>query len=150
MSRTQWCCLTAVLAVVLGLFCGPATAAPGGVASMTTVVAAATHPDAPATTDGATATDGATSANAPADAGPAVAAPADRSPAPGCRKTRKHDGEPALPGRARAAYDQAPGLAGWGLPAAIGQGPVHPPVRLKLRAPEPAAPTPVELSVLRV
>jgi hypothetical protein len=143
-SRTQWCCLSAVLAVVLGLFCGPATAAPGDVASMTAVVAAATPPDAPATTDGAT------SADAPADPGPAVAAPADRPPAPGCRKTRKHDGEPALPGRARAAYDQAPGLAGWGLPAAIGQGPLHPPVRLKLRAPAPAAPTPVELSVLRV
>ncbi|MEV7715162.1 hypothetical protein [Streptomyces sp. NPDC088270] len=144
MSRTQWCCLTAVLAVVLGLFCGPATAAPGGVASMTAVAAAATHPDASATTDGPM------SADAQADPGPAVAAPADRPPAPGCRKTRKHDGEPALPGRARAAYDQAPGLAGWGLPAAIGQGPVHPPVRLKPSAPAPAAPTPVELSVLRV
>ncbi|MFI5771820.1 hypothetical protein ACIA74_25435 [Streptomyces sp. NPDC051658] len=132
MSRTQWCCLTAVLAVVLGLFCGPATAVPGGGAPATAVVAAATDADAPA------------------DAGPAVAAPVERHPAPGCRKTRKHDGEPALPGRARAGYDQAPGLAGWGLPAATGQGPVHPPVRLKLRAPAPAAPTPVELSVLRV
>ncbi|MCX4730702.1 hypothetical protein [Streptomyces sp. NBC_01363] len=132
MSRTQWCCLTAVLAVVLGLFCGPATAVPGGGATATAVVAAATGADAPA------------------DAGPAVAAPADRHPAPGCRKTRKHDGEPALPGRARAAYDQAPGLAEWGLPAATGQGPVHPPMRLKLSAPAPAAPTPVELSVLRV
>ncbi|MFD7621326.1 hypothetical protein [Streptomyces sp. NPDC059802] len=131
MSRTQWCCLTAVLAVVLGLFCGPATAVPGGGAPATAVVAAATGADAPA------------------DAGPTVAAPADRHPAPGCRKTRKHDGEPALPGRARAAYDQAPGLAEWGLPAA-GQGPVHPPVRLKPGAPAPAAPTPVELSVLRV
>ncbi|MFD0343849.1 hypothetical protein ACFVH0_35125 [Streptomyces sp. NPDC127117] len=132
MSRTQWCCLMAVLAVVLGLFCGPATAAPGGDAAPAAVVA------------------GVTGADAPADSAPVVAADTDGHPTPGCRKTRKPDGEPALPGRARAAYDQAPGLAGWGLPAATGQGPVHPPVRLNLRAPAPAAPTPVELSVLRV
>ncbi|MFF2896087.1 hypothetical protein [Streptomyces sp. NPDC057966] len=132
MSRTQWCCLMAVLAVVLGLFCGPATAAaPGGDAAPAAVVA------------------GVTGADAPADSGPVVADP-DGHPTPGCRKTRKPDGEPSLPGRARAAYDQAPGLAGWGLPVATGPGPVHPPVRLNLRAPAPAAPTPVELSVLRV
>ncbi|MEL5960354.1 hypothetical protein AADR41_37320 [Streptomyces sp. CLV115] len=132
MSRTQWCCLMAVLAVVLGLFCGPATAVPGGGTAPAVVVAAVTGADAPA------------------DAGRVVAADADGHPTPGCRKTRKPDGEPALPGRARAAYDQAPGLAGWGLPVATGPGPVHPPVRLNLRAPAPAAPTPVELSVLRV
>ncbi|MGQ7750897.1 hypothetical protein ACUN29_20795 [Streptomyces sp. WC2508] len=131
MSRTQWCCLMAVLAVVLGLFCGPATAVPGGDAAPAAVVA------------------GAPAADAPADS-VQVAADTDGHPTPGCRKTRKPDGEPALPGRARAAYDQAPGLAGWGLPVATGPGPVHPPVRLNLRAPAPAAPTPVELSVLRV
>lgn len=130
----------AVLAVVLGLFCGPATAVPGGGAPATAV--------APATVT--TLVADATSADARADSGPAVVTADDRHSAPRCGKTRKHDGEPALPGRARAAYDQAPGLAEWGLPAAIGQGPVHPPVRLKLRAPGPAAPTPVELSVLRV
>ncbi|MGW1411845.1 hypothetical protein [Streptomyces sp. NPDC002403] len=131
MSRTQWCCLMAVLAVVLGLFCGPGRTAPAdgtpASASATAVVAAATDTDTPV-----------------------VATDSDRHPTPGCGRTRKHDGEPALPGRSRAAYDQAPGLAEWGLPAATGQGPVHPPVRLKLRAPAPAAPTPVELSVLRV
>lgn len=121
----------AVLAVVLGLFCGPATAVPGGDAAPAAVVA------------------GAMGADAPADS-VQVAADTDGHPTPGCRKTRKPDGEPALPGRARAAYDQAPGLAGWGLPVATGPGPVHPPVRLNLRAPAPAAPTPVELSVLRV
>jgi hypothetical protein len=122
----------AVLAVVLGLFCGPATAVPGGDAVPAAVVA------------------GVTGVDAPAGSGPVVVADTDGHPTPGCRKTRKPDGEPALPGRVRAAYDQAPGLAGWGLPAAIGPGPVHPPVRLNLRAPAPAAPTPVELSVLRV
>ncbi|MFD5504581.1 hypothetical protein ACFWJS_33535 [Streptomyces sp. NPDC127061] len=133
MSRTQWCCLMAVLAVVLGLFCGPATAVPGVDAAPTPAAVVA----------------GAPAADAPADS-VQVAADTDGHPTPGCRKTRKPDGEPALPGRARAAYDQAPGLAGWGLPVATGPGPVHPPVRLNLRAPAPAAPTPVELSVLRV
>ncbi|MFH8514193.1 hypothetical protein ACH4CE_03445 [Streptomyces gelaticus] len=136
MSRTQWCCLMAVLAVALGLFCGPGKALPGDTtapvtASATTVVADTTDAGADADT-------------------PVVATASDRNPTPGCGRTRKHDGEPALPSRARAAYDQAPGLAEWGLPAATGQGPVHPPVRLRLRAPAPAAPTPVELSVLRV
>ncbi|MFF3958680.1 hypothetical protein ACFYY1_36560 [Streptomyces sp. NPDC001890] len=135
MSRTQWCCLTAVLAVMLGLFCGPATAVTGGGASPAAMAVAATT----AGPDGAADTDA-----------PVVAADSDRHPTPGCGRTRKPDDAPALPGRARAAYDQAPGLAEWGLPAAIGQGPVHPPVRLKLRTPAPAAPTPVELSVLRV
>ncbi|MGW2087030.1 hypothetical protein [Streptomyces sp. NPDC001880] len=136
MSRTQWCCLIAVLAVVVGLFCGLGKAVPGGAAratvSATAVVAAATDTDAPAGSATVVTTD------------------SDRHPTPGCGKTRKQDGEPAFPGRARAASDQVPGLAEWGLPAATGPGPVHPPVRLKLRALAPAAPTPVELSVLRV
>ncbi|MCX5110557.1 hypothetical protein OOK13_18790 [Streptomyces sp. NBC_00378] len=134
MSRTQWCCLTAVLAVMLGLFCGPATAVTGGASPAAMVVTATTvGPDGPADTDA-----------------PVVATDSDQHPTPGCGRTRKPDDAPALPGRARAAYDQAPGLAEWGLPAATGHGPVHPPVRLKLRTPPPAAPTPVELSVLRV
>ncbi|MFJ6011985.1 hypothetical protein [Streptomyces sp. NPDC092952] len=144
MSRTQWYCLTAVLAVVLGLFCGPgrtdagSTAAPV-VAGMT--VPAAAHPPEP---------------DVPAAAHPAgpdvqVAAPdSDRRPTPGCGRTRKHDDTPALPGRSRSAYDQVPGLAGWGLPAATGQVPARPPARPGQRVPVAAAPTPVELSVLRV
>ncbi|MCX5342100.1 hypothetical protein [Streptomyces atratus] len=135
MSRTQWCCLVAVLAVALGLFCGPATAAAGD-AGRTAVAAAEAAPVRDAASAG------------PA---PATASAVDRHGAPGCGKSRKHeDGEPALPGRTRAAYDQAPGLAEWGLPAATGQGPVRPPARIKLRGPAAAAPTPVELSVLRV
>ncbi|WP_326629076.1 hypothetical protein OG243_24085 [Streptomyces sp. NBC_01318] len=35
-------------------------------------------------------------------------------------------------------------------PGPAGQGSAEPPVRVGLRGPEPAAPTPVELSVLRV
>ncbi|MFI5630660.1 hypothetical protein ACIA8E_15045 [Streptomyces sp. NPDC051664] len=116
MSRAQWCCLAAVLAVVLGLFCRPATAADGG---------------------------------APQESAAVVASAADGQQVPGCGRTR--DGiEPGAPVRARAAYGQVPGLAGWGLPAAGGQGPAEPPARVGLRGPEPAAPTPVELSVLRV
>ncbi|WP_405685978.1 hypothetical protein [Streptomyces sp. NBC_00057] len=144
MSRTQWCCLVAVLAVALGLFCGPVTGTAGD-AGRTAVAAAEA---------------GAEKAAAPADLGrdvtstdpaPVAASAVDRHGAPGCGKSRKHeDGEPALPGRARAVYDQAPGLAEWGLPAATGQGPVRPPLRIKLRGPAAAAPTPVELSVLRV
>ncbi|MFF2963595.1 hypothetical protein ACFVT1_32850 [Streptomyces sp. NPDC057963] len=142
-SRTQWCCLMAVLAVVLGLFCGPATAVAGagapagtGDGGRVTAAAAGAGPARAALPDG------------PA---PAVASAVDRHGVPGCGKGRKQGrGEPALPGRARAAHDQAPGLAEWGLPAATGQGPVHPPVRIRLRGPASAAPTPVELSVLRV
>ncbi|AXE79133.1 hypothetical protein [Streptomyces atratus] len=144
MSRTQWCCLVAVLAVALGLFCGPATAAAGD-AGRTAVAAA----EAGAERAAASAALGRDAAST----GPALATASavDRHGAPGCGKSRKHeDGEPALPGRTRAAYDQAPGLAAWGLPAAAGQGPVRPPVRIKLHGPAAAAPTPVELSVLRV
>ncbi|MFJ7497245.1 hypothetical protein ACIQZB_40180 [Streptomyces sp. NPDC097727] len=144
MSRTQWCCLVAVLAVALGLFCGPGTAVAGdaGRAAVAAAQAGAERPAASAGLGGDVASTG------PAPDG---ASAVDPHGAPGCGKSRKHeDGEPALPGRARAAYDQAPGLAEWGLPAATGQGPVRPPVRIKLRGPAAAAPTPVELSVLRV
>ncbi|WP_328949610.1 hypothetical protein OG778_17210 [Streptomyces sp. NBC_00184] len=70
---------------------------------------------------------------------------------PGCGRKGKHDGtEPAVPGRARAAHDQAPGLAEWGLPAATVPLPVRRLVPMTLRGPDAAAPSPVELSVLRV
>ncbi|MFD8691792.1 hypothetical protein [Streptomyces sp. NPDC059651] len=70
---------------------------------------------------------------------------------PGCGRTGKHDGtEPAVPGRARAAHDLAPGLAEWGLPAATLPGPAQPPAPMTPRGPDAAAPSPVELSVLRV
>ncbi|MEU1467316.1 hypothetical protein ABZ434_03715 [Streptomyces sp. NPDC005761] len=70
---------------------------------------------------------------------------------PGCGRSGKHDGtEPAVPGRARAAHDQAPGLAEWGLPAATVAVPVRQLAPMTLRGPDAAAPSPVELSVLRV
>ncbi|MEU9089060.1 hypothetical protein ACIOEW_13900 [Streptomyces sp. NPDC087901] len=109
----------AALAVVLGLFCGPATA----------------------------------SVSTPSP-GPSVAVSmgiGQGDGLPGCGRKGKHDGtEPAVPGRARAAHDQAPGLAEWGLPAATGQGAFLRPAPMTLRGPDAAAPTPVELSVLRV
>jgi hypothetical protein len=110
----------AVLAVVLGLFCGPVTAV--------------------------------TAATASGDSGTAVAAAAvDGQGVPGCGNGTTHDGaEPGVPVRARAAHDQAPGLTEWGPGAAPGQGFAEPRARVRLRGPEPAAPSPVELSVLRV
>ncbi|MFE7468038.1 hypothetical protein ACFU6R_28565 [Streptomyces sp. NPDC057499] len=139
MSRTQWYCLTAVLAVVLGLFCGPGRAP---------VTESAAKPVASAALP--TAASAAADADPDAPDAPVVAADSGRRPLPGCGRTRKQDDAPSLPGRSRSAYDQAPGLAGWGLPAATGQAPVHPPARPIRRAPVSAAPTPVELSVLRV
>lgn len=117
MSRTQWCCLAAVLAVVLGLFCGLATA------SVTPT--AGSHP---------------------------VMAAGGGEGAPGCGRDRAHDGtEPAGPVRGRAAHDQAPGLATWGLPASTEDAaPAVTPLRHAVRGPVPATPGPVELSVLRV
>ncbi|MEU9620391.1 hypothetical protein ACIP4W_04365 [Streptomyces sp. NPDC088846] len=155
-SRTQWCCLMAVLAVVLGLFCGPATAvagagAPAGTGDGGRVAAAPAGTGDGGRVAAAAAGAGPARAALPDGPAPAVASAVDRHGVPGCGKGRKQGrGEPALPGRARAAHDQAPGLAEWGLPAATGQGPVHPPVRIRLRGPASAAPTPVELSVLRV
>ncbi|MFE9780389.1 hypothetical protein ACFYPA_19765 [Streptomyces sp. NPDC005775] len=70
---------------------------------------------------------------------------------PGCGRGGKHDGtEPAVPGRARAAHDQAPGLAEWGLPAAAVPVPVRQPAPMTPHGPDAAPPTAVELSVLRV
>lgn len=138
MSRTQWWSLTALLAVVLGLLCGPtafASAASGTPAAPVARVAQAQTLAAEAEAD------------APA---PVAEATGERAPVPGCGKLRDHDGEPAVPSRARSAHDHAPGLAPWGLPAATGALPAEPPPGIRARAPVPYTPTPVELSVLRV
>ncbi|MEE1790832.1 hypothetical protein PUR28_08620 [Streptomyces sp. BE308] len=157
MSRTQWCCLAAVLAVVMGLFCGPAATVTG--AHGTSAQGTSTHE----TSAQGTSAQGAPAYGAPARGSAAVSAPAvsaavpsvdeERrgSGIPGCGKKRGHDGtEPAVPARTRTAHDQAPGLVHWGLPAAVGQEPPRSPVRIRPHAPAPATPTPVELSVLRV
>ncbi|MFF1479820.1 hypothetical protein ACFVYD_20085 [Streptomyces sp. NPDC058301] len=78
-----------------------------------------------------------------------VSAPVDGSP--GCKQGSGQDkgADPAAPARARTAYDQAPALGERTVPAALtAQAAEHrtPPVR----GPTRAAPTPVELSVLRV
>jgi len=137
-SRTQWCCLTALLAVVVGLLCGPV-----GVASSSV---AASPPEAVAVT----VTEAVTATAAEAAPAPVVEAFEAGTSVPGCRRSGDHDSEPAVPTRARAAYDQAPGLAPWGLPAATGALPAEPPSGIRVRTPVPATPTPVELSVLRV
>ncbi|MEW1689948.1 hypothetical protein ACIQOF_24545 [Streptomyces sp. NPDC091265] len=130
MSRSQWCCLVAALAVALGLFCGPSTAAPTAASTpVPTAAPAAAAKPAPA---------------------PVAAAAADGGHGVGCRGGKRDGTEPAVPGRARAAHDQAPGLAEWGLPVATGPGPVRPSAPTAQRGPDAAAPTPVELSVLRV
>ncbi|MFJ6810682.1 hypothetical protein ACIQRK_32560 [Streptomyces anulatus] len=143
MSRTQWWSLTALLAVVVGLLCGPvatagaAEAAIGPSAPAVSAARAQAHIQVHAQT------------RAKPQAPVADAAEAD-TPVPGCGKLRDHDGEPAVPSRARSAYDQAPGLAPWGLPVATGALPAEPPPGMRARAPAPYTPTPVELSVLRV
>lgn len=148
MSRTQWCCLTALLAIVLGLLCGPVGAAPSYAdASPSESVAVATGAAAPAPAAPAPAVK-AVDAGTPATAVRAAAAPDPG--VPGCGKPGDHDSEPAVPARARGAYDQAPGLAPWGLPPATGALPAEEPPGIRVRTPVPATPTPVELSVLRV
>ncbi|MFC9478366.1 hypothetical protein [Streptomyces griseus] len=142
MSRTQWWSLTALLAVVVGLLCGPAASAMSSDAAPGALGPAASAPAS-------------ASASAPAEARTRAQAPVAEAadpgiPVPGCGKLRDHDGEPAVPSRSRAAYDQAPGLAPWGLPAATGALPAEPPPGIRVRAPVPVTPTPVELSVLRV
>ncbi|UCA48010.1 hypothetical protein LEL86_01275 [Streptomyces sp. WA6-1-16] len=136
MSRTQWWSLTALLAVVLGLLCGPTAFASAGPGTPAAPVARVAQAQTLATV-----------ADAPA---PVAEATGERAPVPGCGKLRDHDGEPAVPSRARSAHDHAPGLAPWGLPAATGVLPAEPPPGIRARAPVPYTPTPVELSVLRV
>ncbi|MFI1247310.1 hypothetical protein ACH4TY_11475 [Streptomyces anulatus] len=175
MSRTQWWSLTALLAVVMGLLCGPvatagaAEAAIGASAPAVSVAQTQTQTQAQAHVQAhakaKTKAKAKTQAKAQAHvqaqaqaqaqiratprASVAEVADAD-TPVPGCGKLRDHDGEPAVPSRARSAYDQAPGLAPWGLPVATGALPAEPPPGMRARAPAPYTPTPVELSVLRV
>lgn len=170
MSRTQWWSLTALLAVVLGLLCGPgAVAAAGPGASPVASAAPVAHVvQGPAEAEGpaqaraegsapdraqtqAQAQAQTLAAEAVADAhAPVAEASGGRAPVPGCGKLRDHDGEPAVPSRARSAHDHAPGLAPWGLPVATGALSAEPPPGIRARAPLPYTPTPVELSVLRV
>ncbi|MEU8097536.1 hypothetical protein [Streptomyces rubiginosohelvolus] len=182
MSRTQWWSLTALLAVVLGLLCGPgavAAAGPGAspVASAAPVAHVVQGPaeaegPAQARAEGSAPDRAQHRAQAPAHAqaqaqaqtlaaeavaeavadahAPVAEASGGRAPVPGCGKLRDHDGEPAVPSRARSAHDHAPGLAPWGLPVATGALPAEPPPGIRARAPLPYTPTPVELSVLRV
>ncbi|MEV7115962.1 hypothetical protein [Streptomyces anulatus] len=177
MSRTQWWSLTALLAVVVGLLCGPvatagaAEAAIGASAPPVSVAQAQAQAQTQAQTQARVQAQTQAQAHAQAQAqtqaqahmqaqtwakpqaSVAEAADADTDAdtrVPGCGKLRDHDGEPAVPSRARSAYDQAPGLAPWGLPVATGALPAVPPPGMRARAPAPYTPTPVELSVLRV
>ncbi|MFJ9188327.1 hypothetical protein [Streptomyces sp. wa1064] len=153
MSRTQWWSLTALLAVVVGLLCGPVATAGAAEAAMgepaPAVSVAQAHTQAQAHTRAQAQTRAKPQAPVAPVADAADAAEAD-TPVPGCGKLRDHDGEPAVPSRARSAYDQAPGLAPWGLPVATGALSAEPPPGMRARAPAPYTPTPVELSVLRV
>ncbi|MFC8705118.1 hypothetical protein ACFUIV_23450 [Streptomyces anulatus] len=171
MSRTQWWSLTALLAVVVGLLCGPvatagaAEAAIGASAPAVSVAQTQTQTQTQTQPQTQPQTQAHIQAQAQAQAQAHVqayaqtrakprasmveAADAD-TPVPGCGKLRDHDGEPAVPSRARSAYDQAPGLAPWGLPVATGALSAEPPPGMRARAPAPYTPTPVELSVLRV
>ncbi|MER6717295.1 hypothetical protein [Streptomyces halstedii] len=176
MSRTQWCCLAAVLAVVLGLFAAPVTAGAGRAVARVPAPAPAVAgpvpvagspagpgvagpaPDARQADPAPGRTDSADSASATAKA-PVGAVPvragADDGPrdpgVPGCDRDRGHPGAgPVLPARNRVPHDQAPGCAVSGPVAATGRGLLPAPVRIAIRATRPAAPTPVELSVLRV
>lgn len=142
MTRSQWSCLVAALAVVLGLFCGQSAAARTPVAAAVPAAAVVPSPVSAHVSARASAQDPVSVVTVAADSGDGI---------PGCgRGGKREGGEPAVPGRARAAQDQAPGLAGWGLPVVPGPGPVRPPAPTALRGPDATAPTPVELSVLRV
>ncbi|MBQ1105224.1 hypothetical protein [Streptomyces sp. 404i] len=163
MSRTQWWSLTALLAVVVGLLCGPVATAGAAEAAIGASAPPVSVAQAQAQAQAQTQMQAHVQAYAQAQAhiqaqaqtrakpraSVADAADAD-TPVPGCGKLRDHDGEPAVPSRARSAYDQAPGLAPWGLPVATGALPAEPPPGMRARAPAPYTPTPVELSVLRV
>jgi hypothetical protein len=115
----------AVLAVVLGLFRGPATATTADAAPVRSA--------------------GTTVAATPSDGN------YGNTGIPGCDRNRDPDGGgPGVPARSRVLPDHVPSLAGWGPAAVTGRGPAHPLVRTAVRGPEPATPGPVELSVLRV
>ncbi|WP_404949737.1 hypothetical protein HFP69_19945 [Streptomyces sp. ARC12] len=159
MSRTQWWSLTALLAVVVGLLCGPMATAGAAEAAIGASAPAVSVAQTQTQTQPQTQTQAHIQAQAQAQAHVqaqahaqprASMAEAADTPVPGCGKLRDHDGEPAVPSRARSAYDQAPGLAPWGLPVATGALSAEPPPGMRARAPAPYTPTPVELSVLRV
>lgn len=140
MSRTQWCCLVAVLAVVLGLFRGPATT----VAAAT--VAADAAPVRGISTMVAAAASDRNDRNSWNDRNRASG---KSTGIPGCDRDQD-GGAPGAPARSRVAHDHVPGPAGWGLPAVTGRGPAHPLLRPAARGAEPATFGPVELAVLRV
>ncbi|GGZ16811.1 hypothetical protein CP967_16130 [Streptomyces nitrosporeus] len=155
MSRARWCCLLAVLAVVLGLPTvitgGAQTRGAAAVQALGPALAAGAGPvsrqaPAPRTAAGAPVSGAAVSWAA----GPVVAAPHDTG-APGCGRDRDRTGaDPALPARNRPPHDQGPG---WLAPVpvvAAGRGPAPVPAPVVRPGSRNAAPTPVELSVLRV
>ncbi|WP_405193664.1 hypothetical protein [Streptomyces anulatus] len=150
MSRTQWWSLTALLAVVVGLLCGPVATAGAAEAAIGAPAPAVSVAQAHTQAQAHTRAQAQTRAKPQASVADAADAAEADTPVPGCGKLRDHDGEPAVPSRARSAYDQAPGLAPWGLPVATGALPAEPPPGMRARAPAPYTPTPVELSVLRV
>ncbi|MCX4508626.1 hypothetical protein ACIA8M_34500 [Streptomyces anulatus] len=150
MSRTQWWSLTALLAVVVGLLCGPVATAGAAEAAMGAPAPAVSVAQAHTQAQAHTRVQAQTRAKPQASVADAADAAEADTPVPGCGKLRDHDGEPAVPSRARSAYDQAPGLAPWGLPVATGALSAEPPPGMRARAPAPYTPTPVELSVLRV
>ncbi|MFJ6466370.1 hypothetical protein ACIQM0_36075 [Streptomyces sp. NPDC091387] len=142
MTRSQWCCLVAALAVVLGLFCGQSAVARTAAAAAVPAAAVAPSPVSGPASVHVSAQDPVPVVTVTADSGDGI---------PGCGRGGKRQGsEPAVPARSRTAQDQAPGLAEWGLPVATGPGPVRPPAPTALRGPDATAPSPVELSVLRV
>ncbi|MFJ6696909.1 hypothetical protein ACIQM4_12680 [Streptomyces sp. NPDC091272] len=137
-ASAHWTRWAAVVAVVLGVLCGPAaftagaTAGAGATAAATAGTSAESH-----SVEGATMNAAATPHTAD-------------TPTPGCRPSHPSDGagQPAVPARHGAPYELVPALfdsrgavGGWGLDRALAC-PTG-------RAPPPAGPpTPVDLSVL--
>ncbi|MFE9122503.1 hypothetical protein [Streptomyces sp. NPDC007172] len=158
--------LTAALLLVLGVLvvalCGAVTTAPAAPVTAASGVLAApvpAVPDVPAVA--APAEPGVPATLVQAEPGvPAVAVPpgkkvsapafTDGSGVPGCRQGGKHQGsDPAAPVRVRTGHDQAPVLEDRAAPASLGA--LYAAHRNPLvRGPTLSAPTPVELSVLRV
>ncbi|WP_326698859.1 hypothetical protein OG909_17040 [Streptomyces sp. NBC_01754] len=137
MSRTQWCCLAAVLAVVLGLFGTSAVGDPSPAVAADAVPVPVAAP-----------------APVPVPVPLAVSVPGggDTAPAvPGCDRDRGDQGaDPALPARNRVSHDQVPGCAVPAPVAAVGRGLLPAAARIAVRGSRSAGPTPVGLSVLRV
>ncbi|MEU9100518.1 hypothetical protein [Streptomyces sp. NPDC048361] len=141
--------LTAALLLVLGVlgvgWCGPVQAAPAAPAAPVSAVTRVPAVAVSAMTQAAAVAQAAD----PSESGtPPVLT--DHSGTPGCKQGSRHqDSDPAAPVRARTAHDQAPVLEDRVAPATLGAlyaAHRNPPVR----GPTLGAPTPVELSVLRV